>query len=222
VSGVVLLSVGWGALVASPLVVAARRRGARDRITHLRGERGERGARRRADPLHLVGRAGALGRVVIGLATRPRRRAAAAEVARAVPLTLDVVIVALRAGYAARPALAAAAPWCPVAVIRDLEAVESRCRLGAPFAVALAHLTEAVAPFRTLAEVLALTDHDGAPAADRLAALAVDARAELRRRAEAHARRLTVRLLFPLVFLVLPAFGLLTVVPTLSAGLRGI
>ena len=40
-----------------------------------------------------------------------------------------------------------------------------------------------------------------------------------RRRAEAHARRVPVRLLFPLVFLVLPAFGLLTVVPALLSGL---
>ena len=37
--------------------------------------------------------------------------------------------------------------------------------------------------------------------------------------AEAHARRIPVRLLFPLVFLVLPAFVLLTVVPGLAAGL---
>ena len=37
--------------------------------------------------------------------------------------------------------------------------------------------------------------------------------------AEAHARRVPVRLLFPLVFLVLPAFVLLTVVPGLAAGL---
>ena len=105
-SGVVLLSVGWGALVASPLVVAARRRGARDRITHRRGERGERGARRRADPLHLVGRAGALGRVVIGLATRPRRRAAAAEVARAVVQCMS----GLPGGLAVDPAAIAALP----------------------------------------------------------------------------------------------------------------
>jgi len=46
-----------------------------------------------------------------------------------------------------------------------------------------------------------------------------DALKWLRRAAEAHARRIPVRLLFPLVFLVLPAFVLLTVVPGLAAGL---
>ena len=53
------------------------------------------------------------------------------------------------------------------------------------------------------------------PALERLA---VEERTQLRRRAEARARKVPVRLLFPLVFLVLPAFGLLTVVPALLAG----
>ena len=70
--------------------------------------------------------------------------------------------------------------------------------------------------------MLTLSARDGAPAADRLAATAATARTDLRRRAEAHARRVSVLLLFPLVFLVLPAFGLLTVVPALADGLRGL
>ena len=53
---------------------------------------------------------------------------------------------------------------------------------------------------------------------DALIRLATEQRAVLRRRAETQARTVPVRLLFPLVFLVLPAFGLLTVVPALLAG----
>ena len=56
--------------------------------------------------------------------------------------------------------------------------------------------------------------------APQLARLADEERAALRRRAETHARRVPVKLLFPLVFLVLPAFVLLTVVPGLVAGLQ--
>ncbi len=41
----------------------------------------------------------------------------------------------------------------------------------------------------------------------------------MRRRAEARARTVPVRLLFPLVFCVLPAFVLLTVVPVLLDGI---
>jgi hypothetical protein len=47
----------------------------------------------------------------------------------------------------------------------------------------------------------------------------VEQRTTLRRRAEARARTVPVRLLFPLVFLVLPAFALLTVVPAVLGGL---
>jgi tight adherence protein C len=49
-----------------------------------------------------------------------------------------------------------------------------------------------------------------------LTVLAAEVRAERRRRAEAAARRVPVKLLFPLVLCVLPAFGLLTVVPLLA------
>jgi len=70
-----------------------------------------------------------------------------------------------------------------------------------------------------VAAVLVASEQLGVPAAAGLARLAAEARAELRRRAEARARALPVKLLFPLVFLVLPAFGLLTVVPALLAAL---
>jgi pilus assembly protein TadC len=68
-------------------------------------------------------------------------------------------------------------------------------------------------------EVLVASDRLGAPAGPALTRLAHEVRADLRRRAEARARTLPVKLLFPLVFLVLPAFGLLTVVPALLTAL---
>jgi tight adherence protein C len=72
---------------------------------------------------------------------------------------------------------------------------------------------------RALADALLATDRLGVPVGPVLARLAHEERTALRRAAEAHARRIPVRLLFPLVFLVLPAFVLLTVVPGLAAGL---
>ena len=72
---------------------------------------------------------------------------------------------------------------------------------------------------RPVTDVLLASDRLGAPAGPALTRLAHDVRADLRRRAEARARTLPVKLLFPLVFLVLPAFGLLTVVPALLAAL---
>jgi tight adherence protein C len=71
---------------------------------------------------------------------------------------------------------------------------------------------------RPLVDALLASERYGAPVGVALARLAVEQRAAVRRRAEARARTVPVRLLFPLVFLVLPAFGLLTVVPALLAG----
>ena len=93
------------------------------------------------------------------------------------------------------------------------------CALGAGFSEALGEVASAAPRLRPLTDALLASDRLGAPVAPILSRLAAEERGALRRRAEAHARRVPVRLLFPLVFLVLPAFVLLTVVPGLAAGL---
>ncbi|MFA5882609.1 MAG: type II secretion system F family protein [Acidimicrobiia bacterium] len=136
------------------------------------------------------------------------------------PLSLDVLTMAARAGYTPRLALATTARWSPSVVGTVLATVETRCRLGSSLADALDDIGRVEPVLRDVTDALAVAERSGAPIADLLARLAEDARVALRRRSEAHARRVPVRLLFPLVFLVLPAFGLLTVVPALAAGLR--
>jgi tight adherence protein C len=98
--------------------------------------------------------------------------------------------------------------------------VRRDCSLGVGFADALERLASASAPLRTLVDALLASERYGAPVGDALGRLAIEERAALRRRAEARARTVPVRLLFPLVFLVLPAFALLSVVPVLLAGLK--
>jgi hypothetical protein len=71
---------------------------------------------------------------------------------------------------------------------------------------------------RALADTLRTSTRLGSPAAPALARLASEVRADLRRRAEARARTVPVRLCFPLVGCILPAFALLTVVPAVVAG----
>ncbi|MFM8304048.1 MAG: type II secretion system F family protein [Actinomycetota bacterium] len=211
-----MLGIGWGVAIAVPIVVRARAVPARTRTVTLAGatrpqRRGLPRSRWRIGPVHRV-----LDGVGVMMRSRSRRRA----VVRSVPLALDVLTMAARAGYTPRLAVEAAAQWSPEAVGRVLAVVGERCRLGASFADALGQVGRDEPGLRELADGLAVAERDGAPIADLLAHLADDARAALRRRAEAHARRIPVRLLFPLVFLVLPAFGLLTVVPALVAGLR--
>jgi tight adherence protein C len=93
------------------------------------------------------------------------------------------------------------------------------CSLGLDFEHALDAVARTTPRLRPLADALLATDRLGVPVGPVLARLAEEDRTALRRAAEAHARRIPVRLLFPLVFLVLPAFVLLTVVPGLAAGL---
>ena len=77
-------------------------------------------------------------------------------------------------------------------------------------------------PVRGVIGALVGSARDGVPLEPALVRLADDARRARRRAAEERARRLPVRLLFPLIGCVLPAFALLTVVPLLAGALGGL
>jgi tight adherence protein C len=62
----------------------------------------------------------------------------------------------------------------------------------------------------------------GAPLGPGLERLAYEVRADRRRRAEEAARKIPVKLLFPLVSCTLPAFGLLTVAPLIASAVRSL
>ncbi len=150
-----------------------------------------------------------------------RRRARTLDAARAgeLPVVLDLLGVAVGAGCTPYLAVEVAAEWSPPVVSASLVAALRACALGASFEAALDTAACATPALRPLVDALLSSDRLGAPAGPVLARLAAEERTALRQRAEAHARRVPVRLLFPLVFLVLPAFVLLTVVPGLAAGL---
>ena len=84
-------------------------------------------------------------------------------------------------------------------------------------------LGDQLAPLGERAHALAdvLRDHlrYGVPLLPALERTSLELRLDRRRAAEVEARRVPVRLLFPLVTCVLPAFALLTVVPLLAASL---
>ena len=77
---------------------------------------------------------------------------------------------------------------------------------------------------RALTELMERELHNaeryGAPLEPRLDRLVDEVRAARRRRSEEAARRVPVKLLFPLVGCILPAFGLLTVAPLIAGALR--
>lgn len=221
-----LLAAGWGFACALPVLHRAVVGATRHRVAALRRASRARGSgvgawvRARRSVIRGGRRSGPVGRVLTAAWRRLRARDHAEAVERGAPLALDLLTMAARAGYTPRLAVAAAARWSPPVVGSALQRVEQRCVMGAVFTDTLTELGREEPALRSLTDALAVAERSGAPVAELLGRVADDARAGLRRRAEAHARRVPVRLLFPLVFLVLPAFGLLTVVPALVAGLR--
>jgi Type II secretion system (T2SS), protein F len=219
-----VLGLAWGAVAATPLATRARRQSVDLRLRPLHAVRA---APTRTPPvrlgrvLHPLSRS-PVGRVLAGARGRHRARREGVALGADLPVTLDLLGVAVGAGCTPYLAVDMAARWAPPGMAARLAGVQHACALGATFAEALDDVAARAAPLRPLTDALLASDRLGAPVGPALARLAAEQRAELRRHAEAHARRVPVRLLFPLVFVVLPAFGLLTVVPTLLAGLSRI
>lgn len=212
-----LLGLGWGVVVAMPLVVRIGFSGTRERALSLtRAKRANEGGRL----WQVIGRLGLVGRVVAGTAEQRRARRRDAVVRRDLAPAIDILAVAIGAGLTPYLGVSAAAPWVPPAISDRFMAVTARVHAGSRFSEALDHVAYATPALRPLADALLASQRLGAPVGPALERLAVEARADARREAETHARKVPVRLLFPLVFGVLPSFGLLTVVPALVAGTR--
>jgi tight adherence protein C len=222
------IGAAWAVLAAVPLVWRGARSGVRDRAGGLRvtvpvapraGSPFVAAARTRVARLAGLAGGGVVGRVVGGLRARRAGRRTDAEIRRDLPVVLDLLGVAIGAGCTPYLAVDAAVRWSPPGLGARLDRVVRATRLGAAFPDALDELARTAPGLEPLVDALLASDRLGAPVGPALARLAGEERAASRRRAEAQARRVPVRLLFPLVFLVLPAFGLLTVVPALLSGL---
>jgi tight adherence protein C len=157
------------------------------------------------------------------LDARVSARERAALVA-SVPELLDVVAVAVTAGLSPRLALDRAAGAMPGPLGDALAAIRRDVDLGGTWTASLRQAAERLdAPeLRRLAVVMDQGRRLGAPVAERVRTLARDVRAERRARREERARRAPVAMLFPLVFLILPAFVLAAVVPAVLVAVRGV
>ena len=104
---------------------------------------------------------------------------------RELPVTIDLLGVAIAAGCTPYLAVGVASAWSPPVVGARLGTAVRRCELGAGFAAALDDAADDAPGLRPLADALLASDRFGAPVADALSRLAADERAALRRRAEA-------------------------------------
>lgn len=202
-------------------------------LRSLAGRPADAEADRRTGMVTLVLVAGAVVDLTLGLAASvvcwlvQRRRAkrqlhsAGAGVLAELPEALDLFSLAASAGLSVRQAVEAVAPRLAGPVGGALDRAGRQMRLGVDTAEALEALTADPAgdPLRLLVRPLVDALRYGAPLGPALERAAAVARADRRRQAETAARRVPLRLLFPLTLCVLPAFVLLTIVPTVVQSL---
>ncbi|MBW3627559.1 MAG: type II secretion system F family protein, partial [Actinobacteria bacterium] len=165
----------------------------------------------------------AVGAIVWGLpavAARRQRRRRRAELLRHLPEVADLFVLAVGAGLTVPLAVAAVARRGPGPLAAEFRRVVHEVDLGRRIGDALEEVpARAGEEVRPLVAALLASERYGAPLLDGLARLAAELRSDRRRRAEEAARRVPVKLLFPLVFCTLPAFALLTVAPLLAGAL---
>jgi tight adherence protein C len=156
------------------------------------------------------------------LARRTRSRRERAEAA--IPELLDVVAVSVTAGLTPRLALDRAGGAIRGPLGDEMRAAGRAVQLGEPWPATLRRTAERLGlrDLGRLASTLERSTRLGSPVAERLRLLAREVRSERRAREEERARRAPVTMLFPLVFLILPAFVLAAVVPTILVATRGI
>lgn len=147
-----------------------------------------------------------------------RRRREHAEAA--LPDLIELVIVGVRAGLSPTAAIIETREYAPGELRTAIAQVEHRLQRGQRLADALGALpAEVGGAATTFSDALATADRYGLPIAPVLDRLSVDVRADRTRRAERDARRLPVKLAFPLVVCTLPSFVLLAIVPAVLGAL---
>lgn len=146
---------------------------------------------------------------------RGRRRERAVE--GQVPVLADLLALAVSAGAPAVAALENAARQVTGPLGEDVGAAVARVRAGEAVDAALTRLGEAAPSLRRLVDAVLVALDRGSPLADVLRALALDSRADERRRLMESAGRRDVAMLVPIVLLVLPSVVLIAVFPALRA-----
>ena len=158
--------------------------------------------------------------ITAGRAAKARRAMADAEV----PAFLDLLAAGSMAGLAAPLSLRRAADGVRGPLADELQGAAAAVELGGRWRDELRVVAERLAlpDLRRAVTAITRTEVLGSSLADTIRELADDVRDDRRNRAAEQARKAPVKMLFPLVFMILPAFLLLTVVPVLLSTLRSI
>ena len=142
-----------------------------------------------------------------------RRRLRMEKIASDLPEIVDLMAVLCFSGESLFQALRHSAAACGHLSSRDeIEFVLERIRMGESTAEALRHAVHhPCREMRRFSRTLLRAEEYGAPIAETLEELATELRSGRREKERVRASRASVFILFPLVFLILPSFLLLTV-----------
>jgi tight adherence protein C len=217
---IALIALACGGVAALPFVQLARREVVLVRVRPISVARSPR--RATSARFGRLLRASALTASVVRVASVPavrrRERVSAARLQRELPVVVDLVGVAVAAGCTPFHAVEHTTHFGPANSAAALRTVMQECARGRSFDDAMGAAGSSAPTLRPLTDALRTGARLGTPAGPALTRLAAEVRADVRRRAEARARTVPVRLCFPLVLCVLPAFALLTVVPAVLSG----
>jgi tight adherence protein C len=159
---------------------------------------------------------------IIRVARAAKRRQA--RIQAQVPELVELLVAGTEAGLPPATAFARSADLVPGPLGDEVRTSAAQIDLGLPWRAALDELvsrTDAPA-LGSMARALARAHRLGGSVHGSLRTIVGELRSERRARAEELARRAPVKMLFPLVFLILPAFLLLTVGPVLLATVRSL
>ncbi len=149
------------------------------------------------------------------------------DIAGALPHALDFLVVCVEAGLGLNAALLRVGTEIKVksrALGEELTLVNQEMRTGVPREQALRHLSQRnlVEDLNVVVASLILADRLGTSIADTLRAQAESLRTRVRQRAEERAARAGIKLLFPLVFMILPTLFIVILGPAFIMGMRAL
>ena len=165
--------------------------------------------------------------VGIGAAPRLRRLLAARASQRAIdaalPDAIEMLVLVIQTGMTPHQGIDVLTQRAPAPVRPAFIEVRHRVDRGAPLADALDALPDTLGQAASaIADTLAMAERHGTPIAQTLEQLALDVRERRRRQAEADARKLPIRMSFPLVVCTLPSFVLIAIVPAVLAAMASL
>lgn len=138
-----------------------------------------------------------------------------AEIQRELPDTLDQMTIAVEAGLGFDSAMARSARSGTGPLAQELTRTLQEVQLGVSRSQSLRHLMDRtnVADLRHFVLALIQAENYGIPVADVLRTQAAEQRTKRRQRAEEHAMKIPVKIVFPLVLCILPALFIVILGP---------